>query len=425
MKDSGMAWIGDIPEEWNIAKIKHHLRRSELRNPRNVRLLSLYREYGVIPKDSRSDNHNVASENTDNYKYVRPGDFVINKMKAWQGSVAVSEYEGIVSPAYYVYVFLYKTIHKRYFHYLLRSCYKDEFRRLSGGLRVGQWDLPSDAFENTLFLLPPCIEQVAIAKSLDKKCAEIDKVVEKTRESIEEYKKLKQAVITEAVTKGVRDPRPMKNSDDQWWPHLANSIVMSRVGLHYDIILGKMLSSSPSNESDDLLPYYCAANIHFNKIDRALNLKKMWFSQEEASKLSVQKGDLLVVEGGAGAGGSAVVASTDGIVCIQNSVMIVRSRNCNSAKYLMYVVESLVKRGYIDITCNKATIPHFTKDKLSNTRIPMWESSEQQEIADYLDAKCEEIDRLISKKEQLIAELEAYKKSLIYEYVTGKKEVPA
>ena len=94
MKDSGFEWIGEIPVNWEVDKLKFHLKRNEPRNPGDTVVLSLYRELGVIPKDSRDDNHNVTSEDTSKYKYVQPGDFVINKMKAWQGSVAVSEYEG-------------------------------------------------------------------------------------------------------------------------------------------------------------------------------------------------------------------------------------------------------------------------------------------------------------------------------------------
>lgn len=138
MKDSGLDWIGKIPSHWTIEKFKYHLRRFEPRNPGHQKVLSLYREFGVIPKDSRDDNHNITSEDTSKYKYVKPGDFVINKMKAWQGSVAVSDYEGIISPAYFVYKFTDNVFFKKYFHYLLRGCYKDEFRRLSGGIREGQ-----------------------------------------------------------------------------------------------------------------------------------------------------------------------------------------------------------------------------------------------------------------------------------------------
>lgn len=105
LKYSGAGWLGDVPCHWQVDKLKYHLIRNEPRNPGEQVVLSLYRELGVIPKDSRDDNHNVTSEDTSRYKYVRPGDFVINKMKAWQGSVAVSDYEGIVSPAYYIYNF--------------------------------------------------------------------------------------------------------------------------------------------------------------------------------------------------------------------------------------------------------------------------------------------------------------------------------
>ena len=127
MKDSGAKWIGEIPTHWKSDKLKYHLQRKEPKNPGDMTVLSLYRELGVIPKDSRDDNHNMTSEDTSKYKYVKPGNFVVNKMKAWQGSVAVSDYEGIVSPAYYVYEFTDNLYYKRYFHYLLRGCYKDEF----------------------------------------------------------------------------------------------------------------------------------------------------------------------------------------------------------------------------------------------------------------------------------------------------------
>ena len=125
MKDSGAKWIGRIPSAWRSDKLKYHLKRKEPKNPGDMTVLSLYRELGIIPKDSRDDNHNQTSEDTSKYKYVKPGNFVVNKMKAWQGSVAVSNYEGIVSPAYYVYEFTDELFDKRYFHHLLvySECY--------------------------------------------------------------------------------------------------------------------------------------------------------------------------------------------------------------------------------------------------------------------------------------------------------------
>jgi type I restriction enzyme S subunit len=200
MKDSSAGWIGKVPKSWKVDKLKYHLHRNEPRNPGDKTVLSLYRDYGVVIKDSRDDNHNVTSEDTSNYKYVRPGDFVINKMKAWQGSVAVSKYEGIVSPAYFVYEFTDDELYKPYFHYLLRSCYQEEFRRLSGGIRVGQWDLPSTALDNTLVLLPPLDEQKSIANYLNMQYSEIDKVIADKNEQLSTIEEYKKSLIYEYVT---------------------------------------------------------------------------------------------------------------------------------------------------------------------------------------------------------------------------------
>lgn len=423
MKDSGIEWIGAIPNHWRVSKIKQIVRWKSVKGQPDLPVLSLYRDYGVIPKDSRDDNHNVTSLDTSGYKVVEHGDLVINKMKAWQGSLAVSEYNGIVSPAYHICKITSENICKKYLHYLLRDAsYLPEYMRLSTGLRVGQWDLSFDDFKNIPFLAPPLAEQERIAAFLDVECAEIDAVLEKTRASIEEYKKLKQAVITQAVTKGIRGDRPMKNSGIEWVGEIPAGVPISRVGLHFDIVLGKMLCSAPVDDNYTLESYYCAADVHFEGLSNG-EKKKMWFSPDEKEQYCVKNGDLLVVEGGAGAGGCAIAVSTDVPIYIQNSIMIVRSKGISNIRYLRYLLECLVKKGYIDVVCNKATIPHFTKDKLANVPFIVFSQSEQEEIAEYLNEKCADIDALIAKKQQYLTEIENYKKSLIYEYVTGKKEV--
>ena len=201
MKDSGAGWMPFVPAHWLVEKIKYHLRIRGQKNMGDRQVLSLYRDYGVIPKDSRDDNHNVTSEDTSTYRFVRVGDFVVNKMKAWQGSVAVSQYEGIVSPAYYVYEFTDNLFNKRYFHYLLRNkTYTTEFMRLSGGIRVGQWDLPAEAFENTVVLLPPADEQKEITDYLDNKCAQIEELISAKQSQIEALESYKKSLIYEFVT---------------------------------------------------------------------------------------------------------------------------------------------------------------------------------------------------------------------------------
>lgn len=201
MKDSGIGYIGIIPNHWVVEKIKYHLKYRGNRNPGNVQVLSVYREYGVVPKDSRDDNHNVTSEDTSNYRYVRVGDFVINKMKAWQGSMAISDYEGIVSPAYYVYEFSDEDFNKKYFHYLLRNkMYATEFLRVSGGIRVGQWDLSAYDFENTMVPIPPIGEQKKIAAFLDAKSTEINLLIGEKKRQLEVLDSYKKSLIYEYVT---------------------------------------------------------------------------------------------------------------------------------------------------------------------------------------------------------------------------------
>ena len=285
---------------------------------------------------------------------------------------------------------------------------------------INGFKIMNNEMAEIIIILPPLKEQHRIADFLDNQCAHIDSVIEKTRSAIEEYKKLKQAVITQAVTKGIRPNREMKDSGIEWFPVIPMEWTVSRVGLHYDIILGKMLCQNQLNNDYTLEPYYCAANVHFDGVSNT-DLKQMWFSTAEKEQYLVKEVDLLVVEGGAGAGGSAIVVSVDKPTYVQNSVMIVRPKNTSNNCYLRYLLEFLVKEGYIEVACNKATIPHFTKDKLAN--VPYLVSNEQSEIVAYLDEKTAAIDSLVQKKEQLITELEAYKKSLIYEYVTGKKEV--
>ena len=200
MKDSGIEWIGEIPKHWKVDKIKYHLKRNEPKNPGNAIVLSVYRDYGVIPKDSRDDNHNVTSEDTSKYKYVKKGQLVINKMKAWQGSLAVSDYDGIVSPAYFIYDFIDEEYNNKYFHYLVRSCYKEEFKRISGGIREGQWDLSPEGFSNTIVLLPSIEEQNEILDYILPKEMEIDTLIADKKRQLDILADYKNSLIYEYVT---------------------------------------------------------------------------------------------------------------------------------------------------------------------------------------------------------------------------------
>ena len=421
MRDSGIEWVGQIPKGWELRRAKTLFTQRNSKGNGIEVLLSPTQKYGVVPQ-SQLEGVVQVKEDTDlqMFKTVHKGDFVIS-LRSFQGGFEYSLYEGVCSPAYQVF---YPTspICDTYYRYLFKSqSFISKMNNLTVGIREGK-NIQYVDFANSQIPVPPLAEQKRIVTFLDAQCAEIDAVLEKTRASIEEYKKLKQAVITQAVTKGIRGDRPMKDSGIEWIGEIPAGVPISRVGLHFDIVLGKMLCSAPVDDNYTLESYYCAADVHFEGLSNGKK-KKMWFSPDEKEQYCVKNGDLLVVEGGAGAGGCAIAVSTDVPIYIQNSIMIVRSKGISNIRYLRYLLECLVKKGYIDVVCNKATIPHFTKDKLANVPFIVFSQSEQEEIAEYLNEKCAGIDALIAKKQQYLIEIENYKKSLIYEYVTGKKEV--
>lgn len=420
MKDSGIEWIGEIPEGWSIARGKHILTLLQRAVFPTDGVITCFRDGEVTLRSNRREDGFTVSLKEIGYQGIEPGDLVVHGMDGFAGSIGISDSRGKSSP---VLVVLDSSQDKKYLMYYLRSmAYNNVFLALSTGIRVRSCDLKWNKLADLLYLVPPIVEQHKLVSFLDEKCSEIDAMLSKTRASIEEYKKLKQAVITQAVTKGVRGEREMKDSGNPWFGQIPADWKLTRVGLHFSIILGKMLCNAPPNDTYTLEPYYCAADVHFDGVADG-ERKKMWFSPIEKDLYRVSVGDLLVVEGGAGAGGSAIVENQDSDTYIQNSIMIVRSKGNADNRYLRYLLEFLIKQGYIDIVCNKATIPHFTKDKLSCVPFCLCPTGEQKEIAAYLDAKCAEIDKLIAKKEQLVKELESYRKSLIYEVVTGKREV--
>ena len=201
MKGSGCNYLWMIPSSWSTSLRKGYFKVSRTTGRPDATVLSLYRDYGIVPKDSRSDNHNVTSLDTSKYKFVEVGDFVVNKMKGWQGSMALSAYEGIVSPAYHVFKFTSPLLLPKYAHYLLRCrSYADEWHKLSTGLRVGQWDLHVEDFLNTRIPIPSLDEQRRIADYLDEKCGEVDAAIVTKQAIIADLKAYKQSLIYETVT---------------------------------------------------------------------------------------------------------------------------------------------------------------------------------------------------------------------------------
>lgn len=377
-------------------------------------VLSLYRDFGVVPKDSRDDNHNVTSLDTSNYKVVDIGDLVINKMKAWQGSMAVSDYRGIVSPAYHVCSITSNKVNKRYLHHLLRNpAYLPEYVRLSTGMRIGQWDLGFDDFKNIPFLIPPLDEQAKIADYLDNGCTSLDSILDKTHSSIEEYKKLKQAVITQAVTKGVRGERKMKDSGVEWIGTYPSNWKIIKIKW----LLHERKDRSVTGLEEPLSMSQKKGLIPTKDMDSIPNMASSFIG----AKL-VYKGDLVFNKLKAHLGVFSV-SKYNGLVSPDYAVYYSTGpANLNFLELLFktpqYINEFKKKSSGVGAGLTRL----YTGD-LYSIYCALPPLVEQEEIADYLDIKCTEIDRLIAKKEQLVKELESYKKSLIYEVVTGKREV--
>ena len=419
MKDSKLPWIGAIPSHWHIIRIKELMQNVSEKNHPNATVLSLYREHGVLPKDSRDDNHNVTSLDTASYKFVRIGELVINKMKAWQGALGVSDYEGIVSPAYYVCRFTSDKINTKYFHYLIRcKAYAQEFERLSTGMRVGQWDLGIDDFMCTPAIIPPIDEQTAIAAYLDDQCAKIDSLIAEAKASIEEYKQWKASLIFEAVTKGLDPNVEMKDSRVEWIGKIPSSWSMHRIRINYSIISGNGFSPALQGVTEGDLPVCKASDISIagKVITSAANF--ISYETANANRFNiVPAGSIIFAKIG-----EAMKKNNRAICgvpcCIDNNCQALVPEEIDSS-YSYYLLRC-IDMAWFD---NAGTIPCISNSKLKDCHIPFPTIHEQEEIAEFLDCKCSEIDSLVREKQELIIDFEQYKHSLIYETVTGKRKV--
>lgn len=214
MKDSGIEWIGEIPEGWSIARGKHILTLLQRAVSPTDGVITCFRDGEVTLRSNRREDGFTVSLKEIGYQGIEPGDLVVHGMDGFAGSIGISDSRGKSSP---VLVVLDSSQDKKYLMYYLRSmAYNNVFLALSTGIRVRSCDLKWNKLADLLYLVPPIVEQHKLVSFLDEKCSEIDAMLSKTHSSIEEYKKLKQAVITQAVTKGVRGEREMKDSGVDW-----------------------------------------------------------------------------------------------------------------------------------------------------------------------------------------------------------------
>lgn len=296
MKDSGIEWIGEIPEGWSIARGKHILTLLQRAVFPTDGVITCFRDGEVTLRSNRREDGFTVSLKEIGYQGIEPGDLVVHGMDGFAGSIGISDSRGKSSP---VLVVLDSSQDKKYLMYYLRSmAYNNVFLALSTGIRVRSCDLKWNKLADLLYLVPPIVEQHKLVSFLDEKCSEIDAMLSKTRSSIEEYKKLKQAVITQAVTKGVRGEREMKDSGVEWIGEIPKE--WRKTQLRHCATIKSGITLGKSYSKDTVLierPYLRVANVQGGYVD--LNdLATIEVTPDEDLKYRLHSGDVLMTEGG-------------------------------------------------------------------------------------------------------------------------------
>lgn len=411
MKYSGNPWIGNIPCSWDVARIKTIFKeRTELSEDGSETLLSVSEYYGVANRSERVSEGEFVSraETLVGYKKCYVGDLVSNIMLAWKGSMGITEIDGIVSPAYCVYEPS-PRIYPRYYHYLFRtSLYTSIFRLYSKGIIDSRLRLYSPYFFDISAIIPSLSEQQKIASFLDRKCAEIDEMIALQEKIVEELKAYKQSVITEAVTKGLNPNVPMKDSGIEWIGEIPEHWEVCKLKRKYRLLNGRAYSDK------ELLS---EGKYRILRVGNLFTSNHWYYSDLELEDNKYcQKGDLLY---GWSASIGPYMWEEEKIIYHYHIWKVLYAPN--SRRYAYYQLQALTDAKKKDM--HGTAMQHLTMDNMNNSHIATAPITEQQVIADYLDAKCADIDRLIKTKQSKIDNLKEYKKSIIYEYVTGKKEV--
>ena len=422
MKDSGIEWIGEIPDDWKVNKIDslYSLRSTKV-NDVDYPPLSVTMK-GIVPQlatAAKTDDH-------DNRKLVKKGDFAINSRSDRRGSCGISDYDGSVSLINIV-LTPRGQMNPRYYNWLFHTeQFADEFYKWGHGIVNDLWTTRWQDMKHIFIVSPSLDEQKKIADYLDDRCSKIDELITGTIASIEDYKKLKQSIITEAVTKGLNKYVPMKDSGVEWIGEIPKEWKIVRF-IKTNWIRGRLgWKGLKANEYvEEGYPFLSAFNIINNYLlwNNNLNyITKERYDESPEIKLSI--GDIVLVKDGAGIGKCARVDKLPlGESTVNSSLAVITPKDIIFYKYEYYYFLSSLFQNIITRLRNGMGVPHLTQESMKEIKIPLPPLSEQKEIANYLDKKIGNIDDIINEKTGLIEDLKAYKKSLIYEVVTGKKEV--
>ena len=429
MKQSGIDWIGEIPEDWKIEKAKHVFRqRFDKGNKIKLQLLSPTQKFGVIPQTLYEELTTYSAvklkEGTDlsTFKTVHKGDFCIS-LRSFQGGFEYSRYEGVVSPAYQIF-YATEEIDDGYYKYLFKDqTFIAKINSYTMSLRDGKNIAFSD-FGNTFIPLPPKVIQQRIAEYLDKKVTEIDSIIEESKKSIEEYKAWKQSVIFEAVT-GKNLSCKKKDSGIEWIGEIPEAYIKTKIKYLLDI-KGRIgfrgyTNADMVSEGEGAITL-SPSNLKNLKMDFSKKAFVSWEKYNESPEIQIKIDDILFVKTGSSYGKSSLVDYLPVESTINPQLVVFKNIKCNE-NFLIYYLQTNIIQNQVENIVIGGTIPTMSQEKMKNMFVFLPPLPEQESIAKMLDSKCAQIDSLIAEKESLIADLTEYKKSLIFEVVTGKRSV--
>lgn len=415
MRDSGIPWIGEVPEGWGIHPLYSYFAERKNKNSmlQEQNLLSL--SYGKIIRKDINTNGGLLPANFTTYNIVQPNDIVIrptdlqNDKKSLRTGLVTEK--GIITSAY-ISLQPIANIYIKYFHYLLHSYDINKvFYNMGNGVRQG---LNYSEFSKLMLFCPGKEEQRRIANFLDFKCSEIDTLIENLRARMESVKEYKKAVITETVTKGLDKDAKMKDSGVEWIGEIPEG---------WKIVRFKHIASIKSNlvQPDKYMKYPQIAPDNIEKdTGRLLSHQTVEESGIISGNHLFYRGQILYSKIRPNLN-KLTVAPFDGL-CSADMYPI------ESKLPTLFMVYSMLSTYFVSqvslIIQDRVKMPKINQEELGEIKVAVPSQQEMLTIADYLDSKCSEIDTLLQNYEYQIATLEEYKKSLIYEYVTGKKEVP-
>lgn len=410
-KETGLKWLGRVPSSWGIVPLWTLYTRGKSTNFPEEELLSVYRDHGVVPKSSRDDNFNKPSDDLTPYQLVKPGDMVINKMKAWQGSVAISRYRGIVSPAYFVYE-RHHSMDDRYLHYLLRSeGYIAGYLSLSKGIRINQWDLDPTYHSRMPVLVPSIQEQRDIVDLLDRETDQIDDLIIKQERLIELLAEKRLAVITQAITKGLDPTAPTKASGIPWLGDIPSEWMIRKSSQLFRAQKGQeaaALTKEACAQMSGPYPVYSGQTANGGIMG----------SIDHYEFDSGSEGVLFSTTVGARA---MSVSQIYGKFSLSQNCMIIRRITSLDTRYFYYQFQVLFRyqRGLIPDHMQAS----FRMEDLYAYLLAVPSEREQWDISNYLDSETKKLDVLATRASAFVKLLKERRSALISAAVTGKIDV--